>query len=79
MVKRQNAENRSFDWFNLRFETRIILVDFSYHPQIHDWVWIYFYLKEENAWDIILELTKVDFFLDFFFFKILYIKGRNAV
>ena len=27
------------------------------------------YLKEENAWDIILELTKVDFFLDFFFFK----------
>ena len=59
-----------------------MLVDFSYHPQIHDWVWIYFYLKEENAWDIILELTKVDFFLDFFFFKILYInliKGRNAV
>ena len=46
---------------------RILLVDFSYHPQIHDWVWIYFYLKEENAWDIILELTKVDFFLDFFF------------
>ena len=44
-----------------------MLVDFSYHPQIHDWVWIYFYLKEENAWDIILELTKVDFFLDFFF------------
>ena len=39
-----------------------MLVDFSYHPQIHDWVWIYFYLKEENAWDIILELTKVDFF-----------------
>ena len=26
-------------------------------------------MKEENAWDIILELTKVDFFLDFFFFK----------
>ena len=46
-----------------------MLVDFPYHPQIHDWVWIYFYLKEENAWDIILELTKVDFFLDFFFFK----------
>ena len=45
-----------------------MLVDFSYHPQIHDWVWIYFYLKEENAWDIILVLTKVDFFLDFFFF-----------
>ena len=42
-----------------------MLVDFSYHPQIHDWVWIYFFLKEENAWDIILELTKVDFFLDF--------------
>ena len=46
-----------------------MLVDFSYHPQIHDWVWIYFYLKEENALDIILELTKVDFFLDFFFFQ----------
>ena len=46
-----------------------MLVDFSYHPQIHDWVWIYFYLKEENAWDIIMELTKVYFFLDFFFFK----------
>ena len=62
-------ENRSFDWFDLRFETRIMLVDFSCYLQIHDWVWIYFYLKEENAWDIILELTKVDFFLDFFFFK----------
>ena len=47
----------------------IMLVDFSYHPQIHDWGWISFYLKEENAWDIILELTKVDFFLNFFFFK----------
>ena len=46
-----------------------MLVDFSYHPQIHDWGWISFYLKEENAWDIILELTKVDFFLDFFFSK----------
>ena len=46
-----------------------MLVDFSYHPQVHDWVWIYFYLKEENAWDIILELTKVGFFLDFFFSK----------
>ena len=46
-----------------------MLVDFSYHPQIHDWVWIYLYLKEENASDIILELTKNDFFLDFFFFK----------
>ena len=43
-----------------------MLVDFSYHPQIHDWGWISFYLKEETAWDIILELTKVDFFLDFF-------------
>ena len=46
-----------------------MLVDFSYHPQIRDLGWIYFYLKEENAWDIILELTKVNFFLDFFFFK----------
>ena len=33
------------------------LVDFSYHLQIHDWGWIPFYL------------TKVYFFLDFFFFK----------
>ena len=39
-----------------------MLVDFSYHPQIHDWGWISFHLKEENAWNIILELTKVDFF-----------------
>ena len=54
--------------FDLRFETRIMLVDFSYHTQIHDWAWIYFYLKEENALDIILELTKVDFFLVFFAF-----------
>ena len=46
-----------------------MLVDFSYYPQIHDWGWIYFYLKEENAWDIILDFTKVDFFLDFFFLK----------
>ena len=61
----------SFDWFGLRFETRIMLVDlgFSYHRQIHDWVWIYFYLKEENVWDIILDLTKVYFFSDFFFIK----------
>ena len=59
----ENSENRSFDWFDLRFETRIMLEDFSNHPQIHDWVWIYFYLKEENAWDIILELTKADFLL----------------
>ena len=61
-------ENRSFDWFGLRFvwmslkcgSIIIMLVDFSYHLQIHDWGWISFYLKEENAWDIILELTKVD-------------------
>ena len=32
----------------------IVLEDLSYHPQIHGWVWIYFHLKEENAWDIIL-------------------------
>ena len=44
------------------------LVDFSNHLQIHDWGWIPFYLKEENVWNNILELTKVDFFLDFFFF-----------
>ena len=29
----------------------IMLVDFSYDPQIYDWGWISFYLKEENAWD----------------------------
>ena len=46
-----------------------MLVDFSYNLQIRDWGWISFYLKEENAGDITLELTKVDFFLDFFFFK----------
>ena len=46
-----------------------MLVDFSYHPQIHHWGWISFYLKEENALNIILELTKVDFFFDLFFFK----------
>ena len=45
------------------------LVDFSYHLQIHDWGWIPFYLKEENVWNSILELTKVDFFLDLFFLK----------
>ena len=44
------------------------LVDFSYHLQIHDWGWIPFYLKEENLWNNILELTKVDLFLDFFSF-----------
>ena len=49
-----------------------MLVDFSYHPQIHDWGWISFYLKEENVWDIILELAKVDFFLDFFYFNTVY-------
>ena len=35
----------------------IMLVDFSYHPQIHDWGSIYFPLKEENAWDTFLEVT----------------------
>ena len=54
-----------------------MLVDFSYHPQIYDWDWISFYPKEENAWDIILELTKVDFFLDFFFFK--YCISRDVI
>ena len=44
------------------------LVDFSYHLQIHDWGWIPFFLKEVNVWNNILELTKVDFFLDFFLF-----------
>ena len=33
-----------------------MLVDFSYHLQIHDWGLIYFHLKEENAWDIIFEV-----------------------
>ena len=35
-------------------QTIIMLVDFSYHPQIHGWGWISFHLKKENAWDIIL-------------------------
>ena len=63
----QNGENRSFDWFGLVVETRKI-VDFSYHLQIYDWSWIPFYLKEENVWNNILKLTKVDFFVDFFSF-----------
>ena len=29
-----------------------MLVDLAYNPQIHDWGWISFHLKEENAWDI---------------------------
>ena len=58
--KRQNSENRSFDWFDPRFcfdvieancvkrgSIIIMLVDFSYNPQIHDWGWISFHLKEE--------------------------------
>ena len=46
----------------------IMLVDFSYHPQIHDWGWISFHLKKENASDIVLEtvanfrLEKLTFF-----------------
>ena len=40
----------------------IMLVDFSYHLQIHDWGLIYFHLKEENAWDIIFEVTNFGFF-----------------
>ena len=64
-------ENRSFD---LLFEMSlrhtcvncgsiIMLVDFSYHLQIHDWGLIYFHLKEENAWDIIFEVTNFRLFL----------------
>ena len=49
-----------------------MLVDFSYQPQIRDSGWISFYLKEETAWDIILELAKVDFFLDFSFLNTVY-------
>ena len=41
----------------------------GHHLQIHDRGSIPFYLKEENVRNNILELTKVDFFLDFFFFK----------
>ena len=40
-----------------------MLVDFSYHLQIHDWGLIYFHLKEENAWDIIFEVTNFRLFL----------------
>ena len=39
----------------------IMLVDFSYHPQIHGCGWISFHLKEENAWDIILSTCEVFF------------------
>ena len=39
-----------------------MLVDFSYHLQIHDLGLIYFHLKEENAWDIIFEVTNFGFF-----------------
>ena len=53
-----------------------MLVEFSYHPQIHDWLWIYFYLKEENARDIKFGTNKSWLFLRLF---LLYIKGRNAV
>ena len=38
-------------------------VDFSYHPQIHDLGWIYFHLKEDYAWDIILLVTNFRLFL----------------
>ena len=41
-----------------------MLVDFSYHLQIHDWGLIYFHLKEENAWDIIFEVTAFSFRAD---------------
>ena len=40
-----------------------MLVDFCYHPQIHDWGWISLRLKEENAWDIIFEVTNFRLFL----------------
>ena len=40
-----------------------MLVDFSYHPLIHDWGWIYFHLKDENALDIIFEVTNFRLFL----------------
>ena len=46
----------------------MMLVDFSYHPQIHDWGWISFHLKEKNASNIVLEtvmnfqLEKLTFF-----------------
>ena len=41
----------------------IMLVDFSYHLQIHGWSWISFHQKEENAWDrsIILSTWEVFF------------------
>ena len=64
----QTTENRSFDWFG-RCHQNAEASRFSYHLQIHDCSWIPFYLKEENVWNNILELTKVDFCLDFFLFK----------
>ena len=57
----QNAENRSFDWF-CRCHRNEEASRFFLNLQIHDWGWIPFYLKEENVWNNILELTKVDFF-----------------
>ena len=40
-----------------------------FHSPANSWLGLdSFYLKEENVWNNILELTKVDFFLDFFFF-----------
>ena len=48
------------------------LVDFSYHLQIHDWGWIPFYLNEENVWNNILELTKVDCLTLFSFLNTVY-------
>ena len=44
-----------------------MLVDFSYHLQIHDWGLIYFHLKEENAWDIIFEVTN---------FRLFFLRGQ---
>ena len=49
----------------------IMLVDFSYHLQIHGLGWISFHLKEENAWDrsIILSTWKVFFPADKYWFS----------
>ena len=45
-----------------------MIADFSYHLQIHDWGLIYFHLKEENAWDIIMGSFMVLFCLVFAMF-----------
>ena len=43
--------------------SNVMQEDFPYYPHSHDWGWISFYLKEENALDVILEVTNFRLFL----------------